>query len=280
MHFDIALSFAGEDRKMAQELAHLLKSVGLIVFFDDDQQAELLGENLTEYLVDIYKNRASYCVVLLSEHYVQKRWTRHEWRAAQARAFEQFDQAYILPIRLDEAELPGLLPTTGYLSVAKSSLADIAARIAEKVAKSADLNNVHRIATAAFDRGDLERVCSLLGDPTLEAELSRNHAAYRLLADVRLMKGDVAEALVHFRKIVSFFPTDTEAWFQAGVCLTRLRMFSEAMVVYEKTLSIAPRHTAAKTDLAYVRIRLRLNSMPGIGRLLKLADSYWMSRIA
>jgi hypothetical protein len=47
--FDIAISFAGEDRPIALELATKLKAGGLLVFYDDDQQAELLGERLLEY---------------------------------------------------------------------------------------------------------------------------------------------------------------------------------------------------------------------------------------
>ncbi len=47
--FDIALSFAGEDRPIARRLAKILKSYNLVVFYDDDEQAELFGENLTEY---------------------------------------------------------------------------------------------------------------------------------------------------------------------------------------------------------------------------------------
>ncbi len=56
------------------------------------EQAELLGECLTEYLIDIYKNKASYCVVLVSKHYESKRWASHEWKAAQARALEEYDK--------------------------------------------------------------------------------------------------------------------------------------------------------------------------------------------
>ena len=87
--FDVAISFAGEDRPIAQRLAQILKSYDLVVFYDDDAQAGLLGENLTEYLIDIYKNSSSFCVVLVSEHYVRKRWARHEWKAAQVRAFRR-----------------------------------------------------------------------------------------------------------------------------------------------------------------------------------------------
>jgi len=268
MHFDIAISFAGEDRSTAEKIANMLKDHGLIVFFDDDQQAELLGENLYEYLIDVYKNRASYCVVLISQYYLNKRWTRHEWSAAQARAFEQFDKSYILPIRLDDTNLPGLLPTTGFLSLSNMSLKEVCEKISAKVANSASLNHIHNIAIAAFNRGDLNRVCELLDNLTLKTELSKNHAAYRLLADVKLMKGDIEEALTLFKEIVSIFSTDAEAWFQLGVCLTRLRKYSEAKTAYEKTLTLAPNHRTAMSDLIIVKRIISIHKIPFVGRFI------------
>lgn len=151
--YDVALSFAGEDRAIARELALYLKARDVLVFYDDDAQAELLGEHLTEYLVELYRRRASYCVVLVSEHYVRKRWTRHEWRAAQTRAFEEFDRAYILPIRLDETELPGLLPTMGYLSLTEKSLSTIGDAIWTKVASTSETNKLYRQAEQAYNNG-------------------------------------------------------------------------------------------------------------------------------
>ncbi len=257
MYFDIALSFAGEDRAIAKELAQSLKRRGLKVFYDDEQQAELIGENLTEYLTDIYQNRASYCVVLVSGNYVRKRWARHEWRAAQSRAFEQFDKAYILPVRLDESELPGLLPTTGYISLEQRTVDEIAELLAKKVEKSAKLNRVYRIADAAFQRGDFNRVIELLGDPKFHSLLQKNHGAYRLLADSKLKIGDVLGALEDYEEINKHQPSDAEAWFQKGVCCARLGRYLEAEAAYEKTLSIAPHHTTAESDLVSVREKIR-----------------------
>jgi hypothetical protein len=34
--FDVAISFAGEDRGIANQLAQLLKASGLLIFYDDD----------------------------------------------------------------------------------------------------------------------------------------------------------------------------------------------------------------------------------------------------
>lgn len=52
---------------------------------------------------------------LVSSNYAKKVWTNHELRAAQVRALEEGEQEYILQIRLDDTEIPGLLPTIKYI---------------------------------------------------------------------------------------------------------------------------------------------------------------------
>lgn len=113
--YDVALSFAGEDRNRAAELYEALKAKGLRVFYDQNELADLWGKNLAEYLADLYSNRAKFCVMFISAHYIEKMWTHHERQAAQARAIRDRKE-YILPIRLDDADVPGLLHTIGYLS--------------------------------------------------------------------------------------------------------------------------------------------------------------------
>jgi tetratricopeptide (TPR) repeat protein len=132
--YDVVISFAGEDRVTAESLATRLVERGLSVFYDDYERTSLWGENLYEYLTEVYQNRGRYCVVLVSQHYITKRWTKLEWRAIQARCFRE-DQAYCLPVRLDNAELPGLLPTTGYLSVLRDGVDGIAKAVQDKLRK-------------------------------------------------------------------------------------------------------------------------------------------------
>ena len=100
--YDIAISFAGEDRETARELASALKSLGARVFFDEYEQLALLGKNLYTHLHQVYSQTARYCVLLVSKAYVSKLWTSHERQAAQERAFKQGMIEYILPIRLDD----------------------------------------------------------------------------------------------------------------------------------------------------------------------------------
>ena len=122
--YDVALSFAGEDRQYAEALASLLKSDKYSVFYDEYEQATLWGKNIYEHLSSIYKDKARYCVMFLSQHYAQKLWPNHERRSAQARAFEE-NQEYILPIRLDDTEIPGVLSTVGYLDLRSMSIEEI-----------------------------------------------------------------------------------------------------------------------------------------------------------
>ena len=132
---DVALSFAGEDRHYAQELAELLKNNGYKVFYDEYAQVQLWGENLHDKFSEIYKNKSRYCVMFVSEHYARKLWTNHERRSAQARALEE-SVAYILPVRLDDAEIPGILPTVAYLDLRSVSIDEIYQALAEKLSDS------------------------------------------------------------------------------------------------------------------------------------------------
>src|SRR2546429_9687107 len=111
--YDIALSFAGEDRQRVEELAALLVEDGVRVFYDLYEQAVLWGKDLYQHLQSVYRDRAQYCLVFVSSHYARKLWAKHELRQAQARAFREHHE-YILPVRLDDTEIPGLNATVGY----------------------------------------------------------------------------------------------------------------------------------------------------------------------
>ncbi len=132
--FDVALSFAGEDREIALRLRAKLEEYEIRVFYDESEKAEIWGKNLYEYLTEIYQNQASFCIMLISDAYASKIWTNHERSAAQARALVEAGE-YILPIRLDQTELPGLMPTTAYLSYDDHTDSDIARLVLQKLAK-------------------------------------------------------------------------------------------------------------------------------------------------
>jgi len=135
--FEIALSFAGEDRVYVEQVASMLKARGITVFYDVYEQANLWGEDLYEHLIDVYKERAKYSVIFISEHYGQKLWAQLERRAAQARALSE-SQGYILPARFDNTEIPGLLPTTGYIDIRQMEPKDLVDLIIKKLRSKRD----------------------------------------------------------------------------------------------------------------------------------------------
>jgi hypothetical protein len=113
--YDVALSFAGEDRPHAEEVAIQLRGEGARVFYDQFEQANLLGSNLFETLYNVYSKRCRYTVMFVSKSYEEKLWTSHERRAAQERAFKERGSDFILPVRVDDTEVTALPQTIGYV---------------------------------------------------------------------------------------------------------------------------------------------------------------------
>lgn len=132
--YDIAITFAGENRDIAEALATGLKEKNISVFYDIFEQSELWGKNLYDHLSYIYGKAARYCIMLLSKDYAQKMWTSLERQSAQARAFREKTE-YILPIRLDETEIPGLPETVGYVTLKDNSIEHIIELIYRKLVK-------------------------------------------------------------------------------------------------------------------------------------------------
>jgi hypothetical protein len=113
--YDFVLSFAGEQRKFVEQISSQLKAANARVFYDNDEEVELWGENLYDYLYEVYSKQSRYCVIFVSKEYNKKEWTTHERKAAQERAFREKNNAYILPIRIDGANLLSLSSTLGYI---------------------------------------------------------------------------------------------------------------------------------------------------------------------
>jgi hypothetical protein len=133
--YDVALSFAGEDRVTAREFADLLTSKNIRVFYDEDYADDLWGKDLIAHLADLYQNKARFCVMFISRHYPLKRWTNFERQHIQARAFRDTNE-YILPIRVDDTNVPGIAETMGYRDMRQHSLESIASTLEKKLAKS------------------------------------------------------------------------------------------------------------------------------------------------
>jgi len=132
LQYDVAISFAGEDRMIAKEVAESLRELGRRVFYDEYEKASLWGRDLYSHLSNVYKNKAKYCLVIISSHYARKLWTRHELRAAQSRALQESAE-YILPLRVDDTEIDGILPVIGFLHLQTHTVAEVVTLLTQKL---------------------------------------------------------------------------------------------------------------------------------------------------
>jgi hypothetical protein len=133
--YDVAISFAGEEREFAERLAQKLIQRQVKVFYDSFEAANLWGKNLYDHFSSIYSERSKYCVMLLSKNYEKKAWTNLERRSAQARAFRE-NREYILPIKIDDTNITGLQETVGYIDSKTHSIDQIVDLIINKLSKT------------------------------------------------------------------------------------------------------------------------------------------------
>jgi hypothetical protein len=137
--YDFALSFAGENRDLAELINSKLLEREISVFYDKNEQHRILASNVEDYLAPIYKSEAEYVLVFLSRDYPKKIWTKFE--------SEQFKQRFgenaIIPIwysdtdfsLFDESRKYGGLTfnVEGRLEVeAESIVASISKKLEEK----------------------------------------------------------------------------------------------------------------------------------------------------
>lgn len=104
--WDYALSFAGEQRGIAEKLAQLISDREVSIWYDRNDQHLILAENVEDYLAPIYRTEASYVIALLSKDYPRKIWTKFESDIFKVR----FGDNAIVPISFSDA-------LAGYFSV-------------------------------------------------------------------------------------------------------------------------------------------------------------------
>jgi hypothetical protein len=95
--FDFFISYASEDRDLAEALDVTLSQCGYKVWRDRGQLT--LGDSLTEKINEGL-TASRYAIVILSKAFIRKNWPRAELNAQQVRAIGE-GQKVILPVRRD-----------------------------------------------------------------------------------------------------------------------------------------------------------------------------------
>jgi len=131
--YDVALSFAGEDRDYVARVAAALQAAGIRVFYDKFEEVKLWGRDLAEHFSHVYGKASRFIVLFGSAHYAAKAWPTFERRQALGKSIREFGNVVILPVRFDDTEVPGLTDTRAYMDARKYSPEELANMIIEKI---------------------------------------------------------------------------------------------------------------------------------------------------
>ena len=149
--YDVALSFAGEQRDYVQRVAEELLSLHIAIFYDriEEEIIRLWGGNLAEDFHDVYENKARYVVMFISKQYIQKAWTTHERRSALSGAIQK--KTKVLPVRFDDTPVPGLQTDVAYLRADEYPPQKLALLVAKKLDREFMPEfNIHKIEDVSF----------------------------------------------------------------------------------------------------------------------------------
>ena len=142
--YDLAISFAGEQRELAKAFARRLDAAGYSIFYDDYYQADFWGQELPVALKRAYSYDARYCLILLSREYIQKPWTDFERQNAIYRFIKQ-RSGYVLCLKIDEIELPGFPDSIVYVSLKPHGLDGIYKLLLEKLGPPDHVQNTSNL---------------------------------------------------------------------------------------------------------------------------------------
>ncbi len=134
INFKVALSFPGEKRGYAENLANILRErLGdNQVFYDNHYKSQLARPNLDILLQNIYRNSSELIVIFLCQKYSEKEWCGLEWRAIRE-IIKIKENHKIFFIRFDHAKIDGVFSTDGYINANTTSEAEMASLIIERL---------------------------------------------------------------------------------------------------------------------------------------------------
>lgn len=168
--YDVAFSFAGEDRKYVEQVALFLKKRNIAVFYDHFEEENLWGKNLVTYLEEIYTHKSRLCVIFISQNYIRKEWTCYESAAAAVRMLSSNlkRKEYLLPVKFDDTQVPGVLNTIGFIDGKWKTPGELGDLIIKKL--------------RAYDKKDYELMSIENFKNTLITMLSKDFPAYWVIS--------------------------------------------------------------------------------------------------
>jgi hypothetical protein len=165
--YDFAISYAGEDKLIAERIVNGIKSYydDFSIFYAPNEQHQLVGQDGECYFEQLFTN-CKEVIVLISENYKKKIWTRYEWDIILKRNKEN----RFIPIRLDDTIILGL-PSNIISLYYKNNISEIAEICIKKlllyekqngINRKSDFDNVY--ASIIDSEGSLDKAFQLVVD--------------------------------------------------------------------------------------------------------------------
>jgi len=123
LEYQFAISFAGEYRDYMTILSDKLRKLGYRVFLDNIYESQMLGEDLVEYLTNIFKNKSEFVVIFVSNEYKNKFYTNEIERKAIIN--REYFQDCIIQLKYDDTKLNKISDNYFYIDLSDSSINEI-----------------------------------------------------------------------------------------------------------------------------------------------------------
>lgn len=110
--YDFAISYAGEEQEIAKGIHDAIKEkyANYSVFFAPNESSKIVGQNGEEFFEKLF-SESKQVIVILSENYKKKDWTRYEWDIIRERSNEN----RCIPIKIDNVKILGFPSNQIYL---------------------------------------------------------------------------------------------------------------------------------------------------------------------
>lgn len=102
--WEVAISFAGEHRALAEHIANQLEHLDVPVFFDRNYEAEFLGQNWSTLFQGVFAEKSRYILCLLDKHHSKKIWPTFEREHFAPRVAT----GAVIPVYLDDTKFVGI----------------------------------------------------------------------------------------------------------------------------------------------------------------------------
>lgn len=179
--YDLAVSFADEQRPYVERVVRACEAHGLRVFYDRNKTVDFWGRNFIREFRAVYGGtQARHFVPFLSADYLVKPYPMDEFNAAILQALERGNDDYFLPVMMGPVQVPAnlLSPAIGFLRAEDHSAENLAEIIVRRARNAQQQRQEPRDVTEVVEEAlqvRLPRIAPTSFSPcdTLETTLMR-----------------------------------------------------------------------------------------------------------